>query len=884
MDENIGKIEYNKNKVLEHFNSGELKYIEPNKKEEVAETLCPIVKEWFFSKFKDFSLTQLYGVKNIRDRKNILVCAPTGGTKTLTAFLSIINYLVELALKSELEDKVYAVYISPLRALSSDVHINLKRPLEEIKELAEKKGLKLQNIRINLRTGDTTSAERQKMLKNSPHILVCTPETLAIVLTSPRFVEKMTAVEYMIVDEIHAMTNKRGVYLSLTLERLCNISIIEPVRIGLSATIAPLEEIAKFLVGVGRECIIANVKLLKKIEIGLDFPGENIIEAENIENQRKFYHLLDELVGQHKTTLIFTNTRAATERIVHYLDLHFPGKYIGLIGAHHSSMSKEKRFEIEDRLRKGELKVVVSSTSLELGIDIGSIDLVVMLRSPKSVSRALQRIGRAGHKLHENPKGQFIVLDRDDLIECGVLMKEMVEGRVDLAAIPRNCLDVLSQQIFGMAITRIWGVDEMLKTIRRAYPYENLTKEDFLSVVSYLAGDYALEHRNVYAKIWYDPEKKQIGKRGKLARVIYMTNLGTIPSEEGVTVTIGAGEKRGSVVGRIDESFLEKIKRGDIFVLGGQKYQFLYSKGMKAFVMGGITKNPTIPSWFSEMLPLNFELARGIGRFRRLVKEKLGDKDKCISFIQEFIYCKEYIAEEVYNYLKQQQDFSEVPDDKTIVVEKFKEEKEYLLFHTLYGRRVNDALARAFAFAAARLKQRDIEMGINDNGFFIAGESLDENKIISWVMEKREDLREILKEALEKTEILRRRFRHCAARSLMILRSYKGREKSVGKQQVHSELLFSAVKKISEDFPILREARREVLEDLMSVEDAEKVLQWIESGEVKIKKVQTPLVSPFGLNLMLQGRSDLIKIEERASFLKRMHELHMKIIAGKQKN
>lgn len=859
---------------------GKIEYIEPHSEAEVRGVLNPLVAEWFFSKFAGFSLTQLYGVKNINDRKNILVCAPTGGTKTLTAFLGIINYLVGLALKNELENKIYALYCSPLKALSNDIFVNLISPLKEIEELAAKKGLKMQNVRVSLRTGDTEAKERAKMLKNVPHIFVTTPETFAIVLTSPKFVENMRAVEFVIVDEIHAMTNKRGVYLSLTLERLCDVSLIEPVRVGLSATIAPLEEIAKFLVGNGRDCLIANVKLLKKIEIDLDFPGENIIEAENQENQRKLYTLLDELIDKHRTTLIFTNTRAATERIIHFLDLHFPKKYEGLIGAHHSSMSKDKRFEIEDRLRKGELKVVVSSTSLELGIDIGSIDLVIMLRSPKSVSRALQRIGRAGHKLHENPKGRFIVLDRDDMVECGVLMKEMIEGRVDLAEIPKNCLDVLSQQIFGMAITRVWDADEMLAKIRKSYCYGNLTKEDFLSVVSYLAGDYALEHRYVYAKIWYNPETKEIGKRGKLARVIYLTNLGTIPSDDGVSVVVNSGEKRGVVVGRIDEAFLERMKKGDIFVLGGQKYMFINAKGMKAFVHAGVTRNPTIPSWFSEMLPLNFELARGIGRFRKLVREKLGKKEECITFIQGFLYCKKYIAEEIFNYMKQQYDFSEVPDEKTIVVEKFKEEKQYLLFHSLYGRRVNDALARAYAFAAGRLKHRDIEIGVNDNGFFLAGESLDENRILSWV--KAKDLRAILKEAIEKTEVLRRRFRHCAGRSLMILRSYKGREKSVGKQQVHSELLFSAVKKLDDDFPILKEARREVMEDLMNVDDAERVLEWIESGEVKIKKIVSPLVSPFGLNLILQGRSDLIKMEDRASFLKRMHELHTKIIAGKK--
>ena len=849
----------------------------PDTEEEVILTLNPLVKEWFFSRFKNLSLTQLYGVKNIRDRKNILISAATGGTKTLTAFLSIINYLVSLALKNELEDKIYAIYVSPLKALSSDVFVNLVQPLEEIKLLAEKNGLPLQEIKVGLRTGDTSTKDRTNMLKKPIHLLVSTPETLAIVLTSSKFVEKMKALEFVVVDEIHALTNKRGVYLSLTLERLSDVSKIEPVRIGLSATISPLEEIAKFLVGNGRDCLIAEVKLLKKIEINLDYPGESILEAETPESQKKLYKILDELIQKHKTTLIFTNTRAATERMVHYLDMHFPGKYAGLIGAHHSSMSKEMRFDIEDKLRKGELKVVVSSTSLELGIDIGSIDLVVLLKSPKSVSRALQRIGRAGHKLHENPKGEFIVLDRDDLVECSVLMKEMIEKKIDSAEIPRNALDVLAQQIYGMAISRIWDMEEMLARIRRSYCYETLSKDDFLSVISYLAGDYALEHRHVYAKIWYNVQTGQIGKKGMLARVIYMTNIGTIPDESFMTVEIGAGSRRGQVVGKIDESFLERMKRGDVFVLGGAKYQYLFSRGMKAYVNADVSRSPTIPSWFSEMLPLNFDLATDIGRFRKLIKERLNNKKECIKFVMEYVYCKEHIAEEIYEYFREQSKFSEVPDEKTLVVEKHKEDrKEYMVFHSLYGRRVNDALARAYAFAAARLKYRDIEMGISDNGFFIAGQELDENKIISWV--KAKDLKTILIEAIEKTEVLKRRFRHCAARSLMILRNYKGREKSVGKQQVHSGFLFVAVKKISNEFPILREARREVFEDLMDIKNAEKVLRWIENGIVKVKVKKLPFVSPFALNLVLQGRSDLIKMEDRASFLKRMHQLHLKAI------
>src|SRR3989338_3315940 len=666
----------------------EIKFIEkPDSNEEIFNSLNHITAKWFMQKFGAFSLAQQYSLIPIRDRKNILVSSPTGSGKTLSAFGSILNYLIQLDERGELEDKIYAVYVSPLRALAGDIEVNLKMPLEEMEKIAGRKF----NIRVAMRTGDTTTYERTKMLKKPPHILICTPETLSIVLTSIKFVEHFRALEFVVVDEIHALANKRGVFLSLMLERLQEFSVITPVRIGLSATIAPIEEIAKFLVGTNRDCLIAKVELVKDIDIGLISPGVDLLTMDGAEDQKRLYHILDELIQNHKTTLIFTNTRNATERIIHYLDDHFPGKYSGLIGAHHSSMSKEQRFMIEERLRKGDLKVVVSSTSLELGIDIGSIDLVVLLRSPKSVSRALQRIGRAGHKLHEHPKGVFIVTDRDDLVECSILMKSMVEKKIDTIEIPRNCLDVLAQQMYGMAISKVWDVETMLGTIRKSYCYQTLSKEDFFDLVSYLSGAYALEHRHVYAKIWYDPISKQIGKRGMLARVLYMMNIGTIPEEGYISVVIGAAEGKGSTVGKIDEGFLERMKRGDIFVLGGKKYQFLFSRGMKAFVRANVSKNPTIPSWFSEMLPLHFDVACALGRFRKLVKERLDDKKDCVQFIREYTYCSQRVAEELYAYLREQQSFSEIPDEGLLVVEQFKEEKEFLLFHIIFCKKINNA-------------------------------------------------------------------------------------------------------------------------------------------------------------------------------------------------
>ena len=848
--------------------SGKIEFIKPRDGKEIELVMHPLVKEWFFSKFKSFSLTQLYGVMPIHERKNILVSAPTGGTKTLTAFLSILNYLVGLAEKSELEEKVYAVYNSPLKALSNDVYKNLIEPLEEIEKLAEKKGIKLQKIRVSLRTGDTTTAERSKMLKNCPHILVSTPETLAILLTTSKFVEKLRGVEFMVVDEIHALANKRGVYLSLSLERLQEISKIEPVRIGLSATIAPLEEIARFLVGTHGDCGIAEVEMEKKIDIEVVAPSK-MIETSADDMHDNLYEEIDRLIQEHKTTLMFTNTRAATERVIHHLKDMFPAKYLENIGAHHSSLSKEHRFGIEERLRKGELKVVVTSSSLELGIDIGYVDLVILLGSPKSTARSVQRLGRSGHKLHAVPKGRFLVLDRDDLVECSVMLKEINEKKIDRVFIPKNCLDVLSQQIFGMAIYKIWDEEEMFNLIRRSYCYSTLTRDDFLAVISYLAGDYALEHRQVYAKIWYDEKTRQIGKRGKLARVMYMTNIGTIPDESFINVVIAGTE---TTVGKIDEGFLERLKPRDVFVLGGARYEFAYTRGMKAYVRGSVNRPPTIPSWFSEMLPLSFDLAMEISRFRGLLGERFIKKmkeDEIKEWIKRYLYVSDSVADEIYDYCYSQFKYIGMPSDRKIIIEKYSGEKEYVIFHSLFGRRVNDALSRAIAFLAGRLHARDVEIGISDNGFFLCGEKLQIERVIKHLNSK--NVEEILKEAIEKTEVLKRRFRHCAARSLMILRNYKGRTRSAGKQQMKSHFLYSAVKKLSNEFPILQEARREVMEDLMDIENTKVILELIESGRIKLEYKDTDLPSPFSLGLIMQGYSDLVKMEDRVEFLKRMH-------------
>lgn len=852
------------------------------KKGDIVKTLHPLVKEWFFNKFEDFSKTQRYGLLPIWKRENILISAETGGTKTLTAFLSIINYLVIQAEKEKLKDKIYAVYTSPLKALSNDVHKNLVEPLEEINELAKEKKVKLQKIRVGLRTGDTTSYERSKMAKNPPHILVTTPESMAIILTTKKFVEAMDEVRFCVVDEIHSFDNKRGTYLSLTLERLNDVSKKWPVKIGLSATVEPMDEVAKYLVGISpkRKVKIAKVNLNKKIDIQVLSPVKNIIEESGL--HAKMYELISDLVQEHKTTVIFTNTRSATERVVNYLKEKFPTEYGDEnIAAHHSSLSRDHRFDIEERLRNGDLKVVVCSTSLELGIDIGYIDLVIMLGSPKSSSRALQRLGRAGHKLHHVAKGRFIVLDRDDLIECCVIQKEMVEKKINKIRFPRNCLDVLSQQIYGMAIHKVWKEKELFNLIKNSYCYSDLTRKDFLDVISYLSGEYALEKNHVYGKIWYDPDTKEIGKRGKLARVLYMTNIGTIPEESFVNVKTS----QDTIVGVIDESFLGRMKKGDVFVLGGKKYLYRYTRGMNLYVSSEVKRNPNIPSWFSEMLPLSFDSAMEINKFRKEMRkffDSKKSKKEILDFIMDYLYVPKITAEAIYNYFLEQHSFLQIPHEKEIIIEKFREKgKSYLAFHTLYGRRVNDALSRAFGYVMGRLGGRDIEIGITDRGFYLAGSKLMIKRSLEELKSKY--LEEFLKEAIRKTDVLARRFRHCATRALMILRNYKGRNKTVGKQQMKSHFLLAAVRKISSEFPILREARREVFEDLMDIQSSEEVLKLIDKGKTKVKIIETEIPSPFALNIVMQGHTDLLRMEDKQDFLRRMHEKHVKSILGMSK-
>lgn len=853
-------------------------------KKEIFKILHPWVRQWFDSQFEDFTPAQKKSIMDIHRNNNILISSPTGSGKTLTAFLSVISELTTLAEADKLEDKVYCIYISPLKALDNDIEKNLDEPLKGIEKIAGKS----LGIRKAVRTGDTTQYQRQKMLKKPPHILITTPETLSILLVAPKFREKLSHVKYVIIDEIHSLAeNKRGVHLSLSLERLQHL-IGQYTRIGLSATVSPIDEVARFLVGyeygVERNCKVVNINYLKELDMEVMCPVSDIVLADEEDTRLGMYDLLDDLIQENKTTLIFTNTRSGTERFVYNLKKMYPMNYNDSnIMAHHSSLSKEVRLETENKLKEGKLKAVVSSTSLELGIDIGYIDLVVLINSPKSVARALQRIGRSGHRLHEKSKGRIIVTDRDDLVECSVLLKNAKEGKIDRISIPRNCLDVLAQHIYGMSIENPWDIDYAYDVICKSYCYKDLSRDDYEDVLSYMAGEYPeLEERYVYAKIWIDYKENTFGKRGKLARMLYSTNIGTIPDSSGVLVKYD-----GETVGKIEAAFMERLKKGDTFVLGGRTYRFNYAKGMTINVTPA-SGPPTIPSWFSQQLPLSFDLAMEIQRFRSYMESKFEyrrSKEEIMEFIYDYLYVDDFAANSIYEYFVEQYKYAKIPSNRCLLIEYYRGfgDRRFVIFHSLFGRKVNDALSRAVAYVVAQRYNTNITISISDNGFYLSSDSTI-GGLESFKELTPENFEMILTNSLNKTETLASRFRHCAGRSLMTLRRYKGESKSAGRQQVRGKILLKFVQEMDENFPILKESRREALEDYMDVKNALKVIEMVNSGEMEIKTINTVIPSPFAFNLVSQGYLDVLNQNDKGEFTKRMHQAILDQIKDKLKD
>ncbi len=840
---------------------------------EVLDLLQPLVRDWFTSKFKSLTEPQGYAVPLIHARQNVLVSSPTGSGKTLTAFLSIINELYAKQLRGELEDRIYCLYVSPLKALANDINRNLEMPLKEMTERAVKDGRRPPEIRVAVRSGDTSSQERQKQVRRPPHIFITTPESIAIILSTPKFHEAFGTVEWVIVDEIHEIcSSKRGALLTLNLERLHEQLGHDFVRVGLSATIAPIEEEAKFLAGLEdgkvREMHIVEVDTRKSLDLSVMCPVKDMTAVPMDVANARMYDLLSDLIDSHRTTLIFTNTRSGAEHV------SFKLKERGVedLETHHGSLSKVTRLDVEEKLKNGQLKAAVSSTSLELGIDIGYIDLVVQIGSPKSVAKGLQRIGRAGHAYGETAKGRMIVFEPWDLMECATLAKAAYDGRIDRVDIVHNPLDVLAQALVAMSLEKRWDVDEAFALVKRTYTFHDLAKKDFLAVLDYLSS------RNpdikVFAKIWLDEAEGRFGKK-KGTRMIYYTNVGTIP-EEG---TYHVYSERGTPLGELSEKFVEFLSPGDIFVLGGRTYQFVRVRSTTVYVKDASGRRPTVPSWTGEMLPRSFDLSTGVGQFRRDLAAKI-DKDgerAAREWLAGEYHVDEGSAQSLVSYIQEQRAMiKELPTDRRVLLEGYIDVKgnRNVIFHFPFGRRVNDALSRAYAYALTEKYQSNVRVSVTDDNFMLTvPKRIELDDLASLVTSS--TLEDLLRKAIKNTELFKQRFRHCATRSFMILRNYKGREVSIGRQQLRSQRVLDWLHEIV-DFPVVRETYNEILHQVMDLDHAKEILRRLEAGEISVATNDFGgLPSPFAHNVVLQGVSDLVLMEDRSALLR---ELHRKIL------
>ena len=906
----------------------------------------PLVAEWFVGKFGTPTEPQEQGWPHILAGRTTLISAPTGSGKTLAAFLACIDRLVRKALAGDLCDRTEVLYVSPLKALGNDIQKNLEGPLSEILALAGERGLLMPEIRTVVRTGDTPQAERRAMLKRPPHILVTTPESLYILLTADKSRAILRDIETVIVDEIHAVADdKRGAHLTLSLERLEALTYTTPVRIGLSATQKPIEEVARFLTGSGRaDPVIVDIGHRRKLDLAIEVPPMPLGPVASNEMWDAIYDRLVALVEQHRSTLVFVNTRRMAERLCHQL-----GERMGEenVAAHHGSLSRKLRLAAENKLKNGQVRVLVATASLELGIDIGTVDLVVQINSPRAIAVALQRVGRSGHWRGAVPKGRFFATTRDDLMELAALIRAIKHGDLDRLIIPEAPLDVLAQQIVAicaagsggahvaraprprasgsnaadhemnatalyadspvaLADTRAgepaphssssddgWGEDAMFGLVTRAYPYRNLKRETFDSILEMLSEGIAARRGRYGAYVHRDRVNGKLrARRG--ARLAAITSGGAIPDNSLYTVV---AQPDGVVVGTVDEDFAVESNRGDIMLLGNTSWmiQRIETNAGRMLVQDAHGAPPTVPFWRGEAPARTQELSAHVGELREKISEMLlrtspvgfsatqPEVAAAVSWLKEECGLDDSGAEQMIEYVLQGRAvLGAVPTQKTIIAERFFDEGGgmQLVIHAPFGGRINKAWGLSLRKRFCVGFNFELQAAATDNGLNIAlaeQHSFPLGDVFHFL--QADTVQPILEQAALDSPIFGTRWRWDANRALALLRFQNGKKVPAQIQRMRSDDLLASVfpdaaacfeniqgERNIPDHPLVGEVMKDVLTEAMDVEGLKSLLRGMASGDIRVIAVDTPVPSQFSheiLNANPYAFLDDAPLEER---------------------
>jgi len=850
-----------------------------------VDSFHPLVRDWFAQRFDQPTEPQRQGWPAIASGQDTLIAAPTGSGKTLAAFLACLDALIVRGLEGELPETTEILYVSPLKALSNDIYRNLEVPLAELADLAAKRGIEFPRISAAVRTGDTPAYQRAKMAKKPPHILVTTPESFYILLTSKSGRRSLSNVRTVIVDEIHAVAgDKRGAHLALSLERLRRLVVSEtgraPVRVGLSATQRPIETIGRMLVGNGRPLPhIVDAGHSRKLDVAIELTDDELGPIASHEHFSRVYDRIADLVAQHNTTLVFVNTRRLVERVSHQLEQRLGEDQVV---AHHGSMSRKLRFRAEERLKKGDVRCAVATASLELGIDVGSVDLVVQIGSPRSIATLLQRIGRSGHSLGETPKGRLFAMTRDQLVECAALVRAIKAKNLD-AIQPRVApLDVMAQQIVAASASEDFGEDELFDMVSAAANYAELERSDFDAILEVLSEGLALKRGRTSAHLHRDRINKVIkGRRG--ARLSAITSGGAIPDNANYSVVLYPEETR---VGDLDEDFAIESMAGDVFLLGNTSWRVRRVEAGRVIVDDAQGASPTVPFWLGEAPARTTELSDEVSALRSEIDARLATStpvDTVAGWLSEAAAMPVHGAQQMVAYLKAGRDsLGVVPSSTDIVAERFFDEAGgmQLVIHAPIGGRVNRAWGLALRKRFCRGFNFELQAAATDDGIVISlgqPHSFPLETVFEFL--RSATVRDLLIQAMLPAPMFGVRWRWNATRALTILRRRGGKRVPPHILRMRSDdmlgMVFPEQQACLEnvvgdielpDHPLIKETVRDCLTEAMDIDALEKLLADIESGAVTVHArdtVEPSLLSHELLNANPYAFLDDAPLEER---------------------